>query len=177
MGTFPSHFKTSPQGSRLPDRLRHPIRIDAGGRRLEELSQEACMARLARKRRGRLAVIVGQYPQVFPVNYRVVDHLVVFATHLGPEVLPAHQANVAFHVDHIDEVTRSGWSVLIQGVAEDVSDRRDEPKTERARTLAIHSWAPGEPSRVVRIIPAHVTGRQIVPGELSDWADEAGNLL
>ena len=175
MGTFPRQLNTPAQGS--PDRLRHHIRIDAGGRRLEELSHEACMARLARKRRGRLALIVGQYPQVFAVNYRVVDDLVVFRTHLGPDVLPAHYANVAFHVDHIDEVTRSGWSVLVQGIAEDVSDQRDEPKNERARSLAIDSWAAGEPSRIVRIIPVRVTGRQIVPGELSDWADEAGNLL
>jgi hypothetical protein len=149
----------------------------ADGRQLEELSYDDCLDRLGRKRLGRLAVVVGYYPQVFPVNYRLDDYVVVFRTHLGTKLLAANHANVGFHVDHVDETTRSGWSVLIQGMAEDVSDRPDDPVTERGRALGVDSWAPGDQSRIVRIIPAHMTGRQITPGELSDWSDLRGALL
>ena len=147
------------------------------GRHSEALSYDDCLDRLARKRLGRLAVVVDHYPQVFPVNYRLDDYVVVFRTHLGTKLLAANHANVGFQVDHVDEITRSGWSVLIQGMAEDVSDRRNDPITERGRALGVDSWAPGEQSRIVRIIPAHMTGRQITPGELSDWSDERGTLL
>jgi nitroimidazol reductase NimA-like FMN-containing flavoprotein (pyridoxamine 5'-phosphate oxidase superfamily) len=147
------------------------------GRHLEELTYEDCLDHLARKRLGRLAVVVGHYPQVFPVNYRLDDNVVVFRTHLGTKLLAADHANVGFQVDHVDEVTRSGWSVLIQGMAEDVTDRRNDPITERGRALDVDSWAPGDQSRIVRIIPAHMSGRQITPGELSDWSDEPAPLL
>jgi hypothetical protein len=148
-----------------------------GRRRLEELSYDDCLDRLARKRLGRLAVVVGHYPQVFPVNYRLDDRIVVFRTHRGTTLLAANHANVGFHVDHVDEATRSGWSVMIQGMAEDVTDRHHDPITERGWGLGVDSWAPGDQSRIVRIIPAHMTGRQITSGELSDWSDENGVLL
>jgi len=150
---------------------------DADGRRFEELSYADCIDRLAHQRFGRLAVVVGHYPQVFPVNYRLDDNIVVFRTHIGTKLLAANHANVSFYVDHIDEATRSGWSVLVQGMAEDVTDRPGDPITERSRALAVDSWVPGDSSRIVRVIPAHITGRQITPGELSEWSDERGNLL
>jgi uncharacterized protein len=148
-----------------------------GARRLEELSYEDCMARLARKRLGRLVLVLDHQPEVFPVNYGLDDNAVVFRTRPGTRLMAAHQARVAFHVDHHDEATRSGWSVLVQGMAEDVTDRTDDLATQRTRAVYVDSWVPGHASRILRIIPARVTGRQINAGELTDWSDERGELL
>jgi hypothetical protein len=157
--------------------MNEPRSTTANGRHMEELSYDDCLDHLARKCVGHLAVVVGHYPQVFTVNYRLDDYIVVFRTHLGTKLLAANHANVSFYVDHVEEITRSGWSVLIQGMAEDVSDRHNDPITERRRGIGIDPWAPGDQSRIVLIIPAHMTGRQITPGELTDWSDEGGTFV
>jgi nitroimidazol reductase NimA-like FMN-containing flavoprotein (pyridoxamine 5'-phosphate oxidase superfamily) len=128
---------------------------------LEVLTQQECMDLLATEQVGRLAVVVGLYPQVFPVNYRLDEWVVVFRTHVGTKLGAAHHNNVAFEVDHIDPVTQTGWSVLVQGMAEDIDGHRPGPVTERSEQLEINPWTGGDQPRLVRIIPAHVTGRRI----------------
>lgn len=145
-------------------------------RRLGKLDYDECLRRLATRSVGRLAVTVGHYPEVFVVNYRLDDFIVVFRTHPGTKLDAANHANISFQVDHIDEVHRTGWSVLIQGMAEDVTDRIGDPITERTRDLGVDPWAPGEQPRLVRIIPARITGREIEADELSYWSDDRGYL-
>lgn len=149
---------------------------DPDGSRLDELSYDDCMSRLASRQVGHLAVVVDHYPQVFPVNYRLDDDVVVFRTHLGATLLAANHANVGFYVEHLDDGTHSGWSVLIQGTAEDVTDRPGDPATDRSRSLGVAPWAPGDQPRIVRIIPATVTGRWLTPVELGFWSNERGYI-
>ncbi len=59
---------------------------------------------------------------MFTVNYRLDDFIIVFRTHLGTKLLAANHANIGFQVDHVDATNHSGWSVLIQGMAEDVTE-------------------------------------------------------
>src|ERR1700729_274651 len=101
-------------------------------RKYDELSYDECLRRLATRSIGRLGVMVGNYPQIFVVNYRLDDFIVVFRTHAGTKLDAANHANISFQVDHIDETTRTGWSVLIQGMAEDVTDRVADPITQRS---------------------------------------------
>jgi len=132
---------------------------------LVELSYTECVKRLASKRVGRLAVMVGYYPQVFPMNYLLDDSIVVVRAHAGTELMAANHANVSFQVDEIHEDRRSGWSVLVQGMAEDVTDRQGDPITERSRALGVDPWTGAEP-RLLRIIPAKITGRELSPADL-----------
>ena len=157
----------------LPDRPDIPDRVEG---RFAELPFDECIRRLGVHHVGRLAVVVGHYPQVFPVNYRLDDDIVVFRTHLGTKLLAAHHANVSFQVDLIDESTHSGWSVLVLGMAEDVTDHTGDLAADRSRLLDVAPWAPGDKSRVVRIIPAHVTGRELHGVSDSYWPDERGYL-
>ena len=119
---------------------------------------------------------LGSALSVFPVNYRLDDVVVVFRAHLGTTLLAANHAHVGFYVEHIDDGTHSGWSVLIQGTAEDVTDRPGDPATERSRNLGVEVWAPGDKPRFVRIISAKVTGRRLGPTEVGFWSDERGYL-
>ncbi len=134
------------------------------------------MALLAGAQVGRLAVMVGHYPQVFPVNYRLDDSVVVFRSNVGTKLLAAHHNNVAFEVDHIDPVTRTGWSVLVQGMAEDIVDQRPDTVTERSEALGVQPWTGGYRPRLVRVIPVHVTGRRIV-GLDTGWAEDDRGYL
>jgi hypothetical protein len=73
---------------------------------------------------------------------------------------------LSFEIDQIGRITRSGWSVLIRGLAE-VLTRGDEPSWSSGPGGAgVHPWAPGEHGRWMRIIPQGISGRRIVPGSL-----------
>jgi hypothetical protein len=143
---------------------------------LDELTVEVCLERLASERTGRLAVVVDHYPQIFCVNYVLDDFVVVFRTHVGSHLLAAHHTNIGFEVDHLDPATRLGWTVLIQGMAEDVTDRPRDATTERGKQLDIQPWAPGDKPRILRIIPAKITGRELLPGDPFWATDDRGYL-
>lgn len=65
----------------------------------------------------------------------------------------------AFEVDHIDDAPSQGWSVLVFGRAEYVTD----PAAARHLVGAARSapWAGGDRELRVRIAPERVTGRRI----------------
>jgi hypothetical protein len=69
---------------------------------------------------------------------------------------------VAFEIDGSDEAQRSGWSVVVQGVGNDITDTVDG-LSEELRDLPVDHWVPGERTRWVRIIPERVTGRRVRP--------------
>jgi nitroimidazol reductase NimA-like FMN-containing flavoprotein (pyridoxamine 5'-phosphate oxidase superfamily) len=131
------------------------------GDRLDVLTYDECLARLATEEVGRLAVVVDHYPQIFPVNYRLDDTIVVFRTAIDSPLLESHLHNVGFEVDHLDPVTRTGWSVLVQGMGEDISTRRPDLVSDRAQSLGVEPWVEGPKPRLIRIIPAKITGRRI----------------
>jgi uncharacterized protein len=135
-------------------------RSDDGWR---ELSKSECFGLLAREPLGRVAVFDDSGPAIFPVNYVFDLHMVVFRTDEGTKLDAASRgARVAFEIDGFDPSTRTGWSVLIRGETTEVTDPEE---LERLRGLPLMPAAPGEKSRYVRILPAVVTGRQIlVPG-------------
>lgn len=129
---------------------------------LTALSQQECFHRLRSHpvHVGRLGVtdIDGQ-PLIVPVNYRLDGEVVVIRTE--PDSLIAQRAQghrVAFEVDDVDSAWEEGWSVLIQGGAERVTD---EAELARLRQLPLRPWAPGDRSVYLRIVPRFITGRRI----------------
>jgi nitroimidazol reductase NimA-like FMN-containing flavoprotein (pyridoxamine 5'-phosphate oxidase superfamily) len=120
---------------------------------------------------GRLALMVGHYPEIFPVNYRLDDFVVVYRTRLGTKLSEAHHRNIGFEVDHLDPQSRSGWSVLIRGMAEDIAARPPDTVTRRTQSLDVQSWSDDD-GWLVRIIPAHVSGRRIIPAGLGWTAQD-----
>jgi uncharacterized protein len=155
--------------------------VPSGPSRLEILSAEECLARLATKQIGRLAVVDGDYPQVFPVNYRIRDDVIVFRTAEHSPLLAADHHNVGFYVDQIDEMTHTGWSVLVQGKAEDVTEGTSGDGTAgdgdpSASDLRVQPWAPGNEARIVRIVANRMTGRRLTAAEFTFWSDDRGYL-
>jgi uncharacterized protein len=125
----------------------------------QELTKTECFGLLARQRVGRIAVIDDLGPLVFPVNYVLDRHMVVFRTDEGTKLDAAWRGSpVAFEIDEIDALSRTGWSVLVRGEAIEVTDPAE---LERLRELPIEPWAPGAKAHYARILPAAVTGRRI----------------
>jgi nitroimidazol reductase NimA-like FMN-containing flavoprotein (pyridoxamine 5'-phosphate oxidase superfamily) len=140
---------------------------------MRELTVAECEELLASQEVGRLGVNAEHYPLIFCVNYALDGRTVVIRTHPGAKLANANHANVTFEVDEIDSRTRSGWSVLIRGLAEEVTAAHRSDLIERTRASGAQPWAPGEYGHWLRIIPQQITGRRIVPGELPPPFPEA----
>jgi nitroimidazol reductase NimA-like FMN-containing flavoprotein (pyridoxamine 5'-phosphate oxidase superfamily) len=127
--------------------------------RWQELTKSECFALLSGERLGRVAVVDDRGPIVFPVNFVLDRHMVVFRTDEGTKLdAAARGGRVAFEVDGADAATHTGWSVIIRGEAVEVTGPAE---LARLRKLRLSPWAPGAKSRYVRILPAKLTGRRI----------------
>ena len=122
------------------------------------LTEEECLALLAANQLGRVGVVVDGQPLVFPVNYVLDDHTIVFRTGVGTILGGASFAMVAFEIDGSDAVRRSGWSVIVQGMGHDITDAIDQ-LSEHLQTIEVFPWAPGSKPRLLRIDPRVITGR------------------
>lgn len=131
----------------------------AGGE-LVELDQAECWSLLAGHTVGRLAVIAGQRPLVFPVNYALDGDLVIVRTGPGTKLANASLDRVAFEVDQLDAARRTGWSVLVQGLAVDVTSAIDEA-SERERAMLVDSWVQGDKPHLIRIVHPEISGRRV----------------
>ena len=147
--------------------------IIPGAPALTELSRDDCLRLLRAGQIGRLVVLTGlsNTPVIRPVNY-VFDEAsqsVVFRCTEGTKLVTLVRASRAwFEVDEIDVVNRAGWSVLISGVTEPVTERHE---IRRLEGLGLDSWIAGPESRWVRIRARVVSGRRVeasVPGTESD---------
>jgi nitroimidazol reductase NimA-like FMN-containing flavoprotein (pyridoxamine 5'-phosphate oxidase superfamily) len=135
-------------------------------RTITELDQAECLRLVAPGGIGRIGYHGRFGPVVLPVNYKWHDGAVVFRTEQHSALdedlqtgIVGGDYKVAFEIDDIDGAGRQGWSVLIQGPAHHVS----EAERESALAAGVEPWPSGEKELFVRIIPSHVTGRQITP--------------
>jgi hypothetical protein len=112
--------------------------MTAGERRpeLQVLSSDDCYRLLATQQIGRLGVNAEHYPLILPVNY-ALDRagVIVIRTDAGTKLAAANHANVTFEVDEIDQRTRSGWSVLVRALAEEVTSKHRTELIERTKAV------------------------------------------
>ena len=128
---------------------------------LDVLSYDECLGLLARAPIGRVAMHLPERPPViFPINYAFDGHNIVFRTDTLSILHQADQHTVAFEIDGIDRIYHLGWSVLIVGRLEAVTDRSEHVALA---TLPVGPWAPGPKSQWMRIRPETITGRSIPP--------------
>ena len=140
---------------------------DPGAATLLEMEAEECYRLLAGHEIGRLGVFAEHYPLIFPVNYALDrGDVIVVRTHAGTMLAAASHANVTFEVDDIDRRRRSGWSVLVRGLAEELTSAHRAELIERTTHSGARPWAPGVRERWMRIIPHGISGRRIVPADL-----------
>ena len=141
------------------------MQVDRNG--LEILDRAECLRLLRTVPLGRIAITIGARPTVLPINYRVEGERILFRTGVGTKLDAAtHGAVVAFEADDFDPMYHSGWSVVVQGVARDVSEADAKAMSATPR------WAPGQSERLVEVSLDHVSGRRLEGFQL-----EAGWLL
>lgn len=124
--------------------------------RLITIDEQECWVLLATVPVGRLAVADGERaPLVVPVNFVIDGDTIVFLTGAGTKYDAASARPVSFQADSFDVMYHNGWSVLVRGLAHEISDAE-------ASLLHVEPWAEGDRTIWMRIVPAEITGRRIV---------------
>lgn len=131
---------------------------------MEVLDVEECMELLATVPIGRVAMIDGGEIAVLPVNHVVADGRVCFRTAPGAKLdAGIMQHIVTFEADDYDEDAETGWSVVIKGRADLVTDPEE---LEQLRGSGIRPWAnPDFRTNWVTLHANDITGRRIAVGE------------
>lgn len=129
------------------------------------LDRAECLELLAATGIGRVVVTTpsSHIPVIRPVNYAFVVAMqsIVFRTAPGSKFHSLlHSAQAWFEIDHFDERARSGWSVIVEGVSEEVTGGSE---IRRLTGLGLAPWAPGEKPHWIRIRARTVSGRRILP--------------
>ncbi|MDQ6617240.1 MAG: pyridoxamine 5'-phosphate oxidase family protein [Actinomycetota bacterium] len=121
---------------------------------IDVIESDECKKLLAQDVIGRIAVVIGATPMIFPVNYALDGDDIIIRTMPGSR-LDVGQGLAAFEVDSFDRARKSGWSVLATGHLEEVTD------PERINASPVVPWPSGERSLCLRLRPSFVTGRVV----------------
>jgi nitroimidazol reductase NimA-like FMN-containing flavoprotein (pyridoxamine 5'-phosphate oxidase superfamily) len=134
---------------------------------LQVLSLQECLTYLHSANLGRLAFQVDREIDVLPVSYATDGAVVVFRTGLLTRLQRSPRVQVTFEVDFWDPVTGVGWSVVLKGVAREVTSGED-PYSNALRQCKVKPLAPGKREHWIAIYPSEITGRRFhAPAEAS----------
>ncbi len=123
----------------------------------EVLATSECWRLLREAVVGRLAVLVHDSPEIFPVNFLVDHGSIVFRTAEGTKLSAAVNSLVAFEVDAFDASSGEAWSVVAKGTAREIVRLYD---VIDAAELPLFPWHAAPKQRLVRIEPDVVSGRR-----------------
>ncbi len=126
---------------------------------LEVLNEHQCLEYLHSQSLGRIAFRSGADLEIFPVNYASDGAIVIFRTTPGTKLEGSVKGRVAFEIDGWDTEEGVGWSVVVKGVATEVTLASD-PFAQALRERAVRPLAPGRRDRWVAVYPAEMTGRR-----------------
>jgi uncharacterized protein len=128
-----------------------------------DLDRPECLRLLASGGIGRVVVSVAGWdtPIIRPVNY-VFDESsksVLIRSDLGSKLHALlRSTKAAFEIDGTDAAGRQGWSVIITGVSEEITNPAE---LRRLENLGLEPWAPGHKGHWIRIRSNTVSGRRI----------------
>jgi len=134
-------------------------KLDSAG--FEVLEEDGCYELLGQSSLGRVGVTMDALPAIFPVNYALIELQIVFSTGHGTKLTAAlNAAVVAFEADFVNEQGTEAWSVQAIGRAILVDPGSD---LEAAAKVAVRALAPVPRRFLVKIRPARISGRRLLP--------------
>ncbi len=126
---------------------------------VNDLSRRECFALLQASDVGRVVYTDGALPAVTPVNFVLDrDRIVLRTATTGQLAQKLPGAIVAFEVDQLERAARSGWSVVLTGPCERVTEPARLAEVDH---LPLEPWVAGEMPVVLEISAAVVTGRRV----------------
>jgi nitroimidazol reductase NimA-like FMN-containing flavoprotein (pyridoxamine 5'-phosphate oxidase superfamily) len=128
-----------------------------------DLDRTECLRLLAATGVGRIVLSVTEWDHavIRPVNY-IFDESsqsVLIRTAAGSKLHALlRSAKAAFEIDGTDPAGHVGWSVIIVGVSEEITNPAE---LRRIGSLGLEPWAPGHKGHWIRIRANTVSGRRI----------------
>lgn len=133
----------------------------------ERLESHECWSLLRQVSVARLAVLLEDGTDIFPVNYTVDHGTVVFRTGTGTKLEAAlGEAPVAMEADGVDPQTGVAWSVVVRGRAELLTKTEDVVSTF---ALPLFPWEAGKKDSFIRVVPGSISGRRFTVAEPKTW--------
>jgi nitroimidazol reductase NimA-like FMN-containing flavoprotein (pyridoxamine 5'-phosphate oxidase superfamily) len=129
--------------------------------RFSEIDPEECWNLLDTTTVGRLGFTTDDGVVVLPVNFIVFESAVYVRTdpHTVIAKLAEGSDNVAFEVDHLEDMFQRGWSVLLRGSTAEADS--DEATRALESSTRLGPWAPGDRPLVIKLTPRAVSGRRV----------------
>jgi hypothetical protein len=128
----------------------------------QELTPRESMRLLASVRMGRVVFTARAMPAIRPVSHLVDgEHVIIRSDGAAPiisELRAGPGSVVAYQADDIDPALRLGWSVVVVGVAQRVTD----PGEAAAYRRVLRPWTDGAADQVIAIHADLVTGFRLV---------------
>ena len=126
-------------------------------RQLEALTREESLRLLASTSLGRVVFTHFALPAIRPVNHMVEGDKIIIRTHLGAVIASAVDGTgtvVAYEADMIGPDDHLGWSVIVVGRANRVTDPGEIARYQ----LALRPWVSGDMDEVIVITADMVDG-------------------
>jgi uncharacterized protein len=124
---------------------------------LEVLDEQQCQTLIRSRNIGRIAFELDGAPEIFPINYIADGTTVVFRTAEDTRLRDAVKHRVAFEVDDWDPNVGVGWSVVVKGVAEEIT-RGIDPFAIALRSHPVIPLVPGAREIWIAVYPSEITG-------------------
>jgi nitroimidazol reductase NimA-like FMN-containing flavoprotein (pyridoxamine 5'-phosphate oxidase superfamily) len=141
--------------------------MDADTPQQGKLGYDDCWELLAAGVVGRLALIVDDHPEIFPVNYVLERRSIVFRTAVGTKLWGANASRrAAFEIDGYDARDEEAWSVVARGDTEVITDAEEIAAVD---ALQLEPWQPGAKNHYVRLSPRALTGRRFKVNRPDVW--------
>jgi hypothetical protein len=140
--------------------VRRQAESPVAARHMTPIERGECLRLLGSVPLGRLVFTKGALPAIRPVNHIVADDSIVIRTHEGATLSAVTAgasvpgAVVAYEADTIDPDTHLGWSVVVTGYAQLVTDPDELHHYEQL----LRPWVDAPWNHTVRIAARLVTG-------------------
>jgi uncharacterized protein len=127
---------------------------------LKTLSREECLERLRGAVVGRIGFVSDGMATIIPVNFALHDGGIVFCTAKGSMLSwLSLRGRLAFEADESTPADHEGWSVLIRGVAREVTHPEELAVLRRGH---LRSWLRSPHEHWVRISIDSISGRALL---------------
>jgi uncharacterized protein len=133
-------------------------RVADGSDGVVVLDEDECWRLVEAAEVGRLALAIAGEPEIFPVNFVVDGHALMFRTAEGTKLAALTiSSRVAFEIDGFLPESGEAWSVVVKGQAERMERFPDIYEAEK---LPLFPWQATPKQWFVRVLPTTVTGRR-----------------
>ncbi|WP_431965823.1 pyridoxamine 5'-phosphate oxidase family protein [Nocardia sp. bgisy134] len=136
--------------------------LPAAGRTVVELDREQALSLLAQAPFGRVVYTRDALPAIRPVNHLLEDGRVIVRTRIASQFSTAVQKRagivVAYEADDLDIDRRTGWSVVVTGIARPITDATRIARYQQV----LRPWIDAPMDGVIEIETTIVSGIELV---------------